>query len=71
MGTACVSQSQKDQDEIARINMDPNNDIDINSYNRHTFTKDDLKPTSSIQLLFEVMSYEIGYDVSALQSLCN
>ena len=68
MGAACVTQSQKDQDEMGRMNMDPNsNDI----LNRKTFTKDDLKPTSAIQLLFEVMSFEIGYDVSALQLYCD
>eukprot|EP01084_Bolivina_argentea_P237152 398653_1 len=38
--------------------------------NARSSAQDKLSPTSPISLLFEVMSEEIGYDASALQSYC-
>ena len=71
MGAACVTQSQKDQDEIAKINMDPSHNNNNNNMEQSIANKDELLPTSPVQLLFEVMSHDIGYNASALQSYCD
>eukprot|EP01084_Bolivina_argentea_P033976 62845_1 len=61
MGAACVTTTPREQDEICTSNMDTTNKS----------PKDELLPLSPIELLFKVMSEEIGYDTLSLQSYCD
>ena len=69
MGAGCVS-SPKDQDEMPPVNMDeaepPTTGTTITTKRAHH----SLQPTSSVALLFSVMSEDIGYEQSELAPFC-